>query len=111
MSRAISDCRSTCSNRRRGPAIWHSLRILQDSVSRQPPYAKEYEMLVLTRKTNQQIQIGDGVVITILQVKGNSVRVGIEAPRDIRVIRGELERRNDEAAHESAADPNAKSPQ
>ena len=47
-------------------------------------------MLVLTRKANQQIQIGENVVITILQVKGNSVRVGIEAPRDVRVIRGEL---------------------
>lgn len=47
-------------------------------------------MLVLTRKANQQIQIGDNVVVTILQIKGNTVRVGIEAPRDVRVIRGEL---------------------
>lgn len=47
-------------------------------------------MLVLTRKANQQIQIGDNVVVTILQIKGNTVRVGIEAPREVRVIRGEL---------------------
>lgn len=47
-------------------------------------------MLVLTRKATQQIQVGENIVITILQVKGNSVRVGIEAPRDIRVLRGEL---------------------
>ena len=52
-------------------------------------------MLVLTRKASQQIQIGDGIVITILQVKGNTVRVGIEAPREVRVIRGELEQKNE----------------
>jgi len=47
-------------------------------------------MLVLSRKTRQQIQIGDNVVVTILLVKGNTVRVGIEAPRDVRVLRSEL---------------------
>ena len=47
-------------------------------------------MLVLTRKSNQQIQIGENIVITVLQVKGNSVRLGIEAPREVRVVRGEL---------------------
>jgi carbon storage regulator CsrA len=47
-------------------------------------------MLVLTRKATEQIQIGDSVVITILRVKGQSVRIGIEAPRDVRVMRAEL---------------------
>jgi len=47
-------------------------------------------MLVLTRKIQQQIQIGDNIRITVLQVKGNSVRLGIEAPRDVRVMRCEL---------------------
>ncbi len=47
-------------------------------------------MLVLTRKNNQKIQIGDNVTLTILNVKGNTVKVGIDAPRDIRVLRGEL---------------------
>ena len=47
-------------------------------------------MLVLTRKTHQQIQIGENVVITILHVKGQSVRVGIEAPRQVRVVRSEI---------------------
>ena len=50
-------------------------------------------MLVLTRKHQEQIQIGDNVTITILKVKGRTVRLGIEAPRDVRVIRGELPRR------------------
>ena len=47
-------------------------------------------MLVLTRKFRDQIQIGDNITITILRVKGQSVRVGIEAPRDVRVVRSEL---------------------
>ncbi|HVC92369.1 MAG TPA: carbon storage regulator [Pirellulales bacterium] len=47
-------------------------------------------MLVLTRKTQQQIQFGDDIVVTILQVRGQSVRVGIEAPRGVRVVRGEI---------------------
>ncbi|HEX4132223.1 MAG TPA: carbon storage regulator [Pirellulales bacterium] len=47
-------------------------------------------MLVLTRKTQQQIQIGDNIRITVLQIKGSSVRIGIEAPRDLNIARGEL---------------------
>lgn len=47
-------------------------------------------MLVLTRKLQQQIKIGDQITVTILRVKGNTVRIGIEAPRAVRVIRGEL---------------------
>ena len=47
-------------------------------------------MLVLTRKQQQQIKIGDEITVTIIRVKGNTVRVGIEAPRTVRVIRGEL---------------------
>jgi carbon storage regulator CsrA len=49
-------------------------------------------MLVLSRKLREQIQIGDNVTITILRVKGNSVRIGIEAPRNVKVVRGELPR-------------------
>jgi carbon storage regulator CsrA len=47
-------------------------------------------MLVLTRKTQQQIQIGSNITITIVRVTGQSVRVGIQAPEEVRVIRGEL---------------------
>ncbi len=50
-------------------------------------------MLVLTRKTKQQIQIGPNITITILQVKGQAVRVGIEAPREMNVLRTELARK------------------
>jgi carbon storage regulator len=47
-------------------------------------------MLVLTRKVRERITIGDDIVITILKVRGQSVRVGIEAPRTLRVLRAEL---------------------
>ena len=60
-------------------------------------------MLVLTRKPMERIQIGDNITITILRISGNSIRVGIDAPREVRVIRGELPRfedANDEEAEE-----------
>jgi len=47
-------------------------------------------MLVLTRKADETIRIGDDIVVTIVRVKGNSVRVGVEAPKGVRVVRGEL---------------------
>jgi carbon storage regulator len=47
-------------------------------------------MLVLTRKSNQSIMIGDDVEVTVLSVIGEKVRIGIDAPRDIRVFRKEI---------------------
>ena len=47
-------------------------------------------MLVLTRKADEQILIGDDIKITLVRVRGNSVRVGIDAPKNIRIVRGEL---------------------
>jgi carbon storage regulator len=47
-------------------------------------------MLVLTRKINQSIMIGDEIEITVLAVSGEKVRIGIEAPRDISVFRQEV---------------------
>jgi carbon storage regulator CsrA len=49
-------------------------------------------MLVLTRKTDQKIQIGNDITITVIQVKGRYVRLGISAPTHIRVLRSELTR-------------------
>ncbi len=48
-------------------------------------------MLVLSRKQDQDIVIGDNIRIRVLKIKGNTIRIGIEAPRDVKVIRGELE--------------------
>lgn len=47
-------------------------------------------MLVLTRKTNQSIMIGDETEVTILSVSGDKVRIGIDAPREIAVFRKEV---------------------
>lgn len=52
-------------------------------------------MLVLTRKMQQKIKIGEGVTITILRIKGKQVQIGIEAPRDVRVLRAEVPEHND----------------
>lgn len=47
-------------------------------------------MLVLTRKINEEIRIGDNVTITIVEVRGDRVRVGISAPQDVPVHRREV---------------------
>jgi len=48
-------------------------------------------MLVLSRKPGQKLQIGDNITITVLEVHGHVLRLGIEAPRDVRVLRAELQ--------------------
>lgn len=47
-------------------------------------------MLVLSRKESEKIKIGDSVVITVVKVAGDRVRIGIEAPSDVVVLRDEL---------------------
>jgi carbon storage regulator len=47
-------------------------------------------MLVLTRKAGEKIVIGDDITITILDVRGDSIRVGIDAPRGIKIQREEV---------------------
>lgn len=49
-------------------------------------------MLVLTRRANQSIIIGDDVVVTVLEVRGDQVRIGITAPRNVTVHREEVYR-------------------
>ena len=50
-------------------------------------------MLILTREDNESLFIGDEIEITVLGVKGNQVRIGINAPKDIDVHREEVYRR------------------
>ena len=52
-------------------------------------------MLVLSRKLKQEILIGENIKITVLKVKGNSIRLGIEAPRDVHVLRGEIPKKSE----------------
>ena len=58
-------------------------------------------MLVLTRKSNQSIMIGDDIEVSVLSVMGDKVRIGIQAPQDIPVFRTEiyLEIHRDDAEH------------
>lgn len=48
-------------------------------------------MLVLSRKQNERIRVGDSVVVTVVRVSGDRVRIGIQAPPNVRVLRDELE--------------------
>lgn len=47
-------------------------------------------MLVLSRRTNETIQIGDEIFITVLGVEGDKVKIGIAAPREVTILRGEI---------------------
>lgn len=63
-------------------------------------------MLVLTRKQGEKIRIGDDVVITVVRTKGKAVRLGIQAPAHVPVLRGEiaLAIEADRAAEHNAAE-------
>jgi len=50
-------------------------------------------VLILTRRVGETLVIGDNVTVTVLGVKGNQVRIGVEAPRDISVHREEIHQR------------------
>lgn len=54
-------------------------------------------MLVLTRKPDERILIGDDIVITVLDIRGDGVRIGIDAPRGVRIQREEVVRAVSEA--------------
>ncbi|MFN8542740.1 MAG: carbon storage regulator CsrA [Candidatus Binatia bacterium] len=64
-------------------------------------------MLILTRKLGEVIRVGDAVTVRVLEVKGNQVRLGVEAPSDVRIFREEvyraIRRENEEAALEGPA--------
>jgi carbon storage regulator len=49
-------------------------------------------MLVLTRKLGEVIRVGEAVTVRVLEVKGNQVRLGVEAPADVRIYREEVYR-------------------
>lgn len=55
------------------------------------PPSMEDEMLILTRKTGQDIVIGQVITIKLIEIKGKQVRLGIEAPKDVSIHRGEIQ--------------------
>ena len=48
-------------------------------------------MLVLSRRESERIRLGDSIVVTVVKLAGDRVRLGIEAPTDMLILRGELE--------------------
>jgi carbon storage regulator len=64
-------------------------------------------VLVLTRKSNQSIMIGDDIEISVLAIMGEKVRIGIEAPRSVPVFRKEvyLEIQQDQEAEDAQDEP------
>ena len=64
-------------------------------------------MLILSRKTNEKIRIGEDISITVIDIHADHVKVGVEAPKHVKVFRqevfDEIQRQNKEAAAGSAA--------
>lgn len=59
-------------------------------------------MLVLTRKVDQSIEIDGGIIVQVIKLKGNAVRLGIQAPDDVQIVRSELKEWTPPASHLSA---------
>lgn len=64
-------------------------------------------MLVLSRKKGQSILIGEGIELTILEVEGDTIKIGIAAPRDVQILRSELLTSVKESNKESVGLPHA----
>jgi carbon storage regulator len=64
-------------------------------------------VLVLTRRKDQRIMIGDDIVVTVLDVKGDTVRIGVEAPRDVQVHREEVHEALTQANLDAVLSPSA----
>ena len=47
-------------------------------------------MLILSRKTNEKIMIGDDISVTIIEIRGDQVKIGVEAPKTVKVFRQEV---------------------
>lgn len=62
-------------------------------------------MLVLSRKESEKIRLGDDIIITVVRVAGDKVRLGIEAPASVPVLRRELKRHESDIVIELPAKP------
>ena len=60
-------------------------------------------MLVLSRRVGERLMIGDDIVITVIDVRSDGVRIGIDAPREVRVTRAEIYEAVTESNREAAA--------
>jgi len=62
-------------------------------------------MLILTRKSGEMIRIGDAVTVRVLEIRGNQVRLGVEAPGDVRIYREEVYRAIQKEQDDPEAEP------
>jgi carbon storage regulator len=60
-------------------------------------------MLVLSRRESERIRLGDSIVVTVVKLAGDRVRLGIEAPADVLVLRGELKQHEAEPPLKASA--------
>jgi len=60
-------------------------------------------MLVLSRRESERIRLGDSIVVTVVKVTGDRVRLGIEAPADVLVLRGKLQQHEAEPPLQASA--------
>jgi len=64
-------------------------------------------MLALTRRADEAILIGDDIVVTVLGLKGGQVRLGIEAPPNVKILRDEIAWELEDAMDERVAEPDS----
>ncbi len=70
--------------------VWHGVA---DAL---PDGAILQAMLILTRKADEHIRIGSDITISVFEIEGNRVKIGVDAPRGVKILRSELEERPDE---------------
>jgi carbon storage regulator len=86
----------------------HGLRPGEPRKSEKWKEREKEAMLILTRRVGETLMIGDEVTVTVLGVKGNQVRIGVNAPRDVAVHREEIYeriKREQAEAHGAGAGP------
>ena len=77
-------------------------------MARVTPYTglENITMLILTRRVGESLMVGDNITVTVLGVKGNQVRIGVDAPRDVAVHREEIYSRiQDDSGQEKSEAP------
>ncbi len=67
-------------------------------------------MLVLTRKRGEEIRIGENIILVVTRISGNKVHIGINAPANVLILRGEIEPHDDKQSKKSPDGPTPTAP-